>query len=716
MATLLLGITGYILWYQYMRGASVSGPAVYAGSQACASCHEKESVAWQQSHHYHAMEHASEQSVRGDFNNASIEYFGRRTRFHRDGKQFLVTTENEQGQDQTFLVQYTLGYDPLQQYLVSFPDGRVQALPFAWDTRSKQAGGQRWFHLYPGDNITPRNPLFWTRPLQNWNYMCADCHTTGFSKNFSDVENRFDSRWKELGNGCESCHGPGSLHIQQMQKNTASIADRFILPLHAQSQQIDQCGVCHARRDRLKEGVAEEKINDSWKPELLHESLYFSDGQIRDEVFEIGSFMQSKMYGAGVTCSNCHEPHSGSLRAEGNMLCGQCHAPSIYDDKKHHFHLADSKGARCTSCHMPERTYMVVDVRHDHRFSVPRPLQSEKIQSPDACTSCHVGKSKSWAEEVILSHRASGKSPGPPHFGLLLWQARFEKQAAMKSLGSLVTDDRYAAIARASALVELGRHPDQVTVQVISQQLQSQNAMIRGAAVEAMAGWPPEQSMPLLVNHLSDESRAVRFAMAPVVASVDVRVLTAQQQKQRLDLLREYEQWLLEHADRADAQVARASLALARGDREAAQELFEKALQRDPASLAAHLNYADFYRALGDDARAEKLLLKALEIYPDSADAHYALGLLRVRQKQLDEALISLREAAKLAPANSHYAYVYGVGLYEAGNLRNSLHYLKIAQERFPANRAIREAREAYCSEARPRELVIDFCDIQPKQ
>lgn len=315
--------------------------AHFVGSQACAGCHPVEQAAWSSSHHRHAMEPAGANTVLADFGDVTFRYFGRETHFSRRDSGFLVTTENLQGRAETFRVAYTLGYFPLQQYLVALDDGRIQALPFAWDARPRERGGQRWFHLYPDGNVTPSDPLFWMRPRQNWNHMCGDCHTTRFSKRFSDATGRFDSQWSELGNGCESCHGAGSAHLEAARGGAAGgLARGLVNGLHTQTEQLDQCGACHARRVRLREDASHERMLDTWRPELLQDGLYFVDGQIKDEVFEIGSFLQSKMAARGVACSHCHDPHTGRLRAEGNALCTRCHDRQTFDGPQHHFHVA----------------------------------------------------------------------------------------------------------------------------------------------------------------------------------------------------------------------------------------------------------------------------------------------------------------------------------------------------------------------------------------
>jgi len=680
-----------------------NNPAHFVGSQQCEGCHQSEAEHWKQSDHYHAMELPNEKSVLGDFNNTAFNYFGRKTQFTQNAGHYFVNTEDQQGKLQRFEVAYTLGYKPLQQYLVKFPDGRIQTLPFAWDTRKKSEGGQRWFHLYPHDNITPDNPLFWTRPLQNWNHMCADCHTTDFSKNFINKSNTFDSHWQETGNGCESCHGAGSAHVELMKNHPdTKINNLLINALKTQTEQMDQCGACHSRRDRLQENTAHEKMGETFRPVFIQPGLYFPDGQIQDEVFISTSFMQSKMYAAGVTCTNCHNPHTTKLKIEGNALCTQCHDKETYDTKKHHFHTENSTGAQCVSCHMPTRTYMVVDPRHDHRFSIPRPDLSKKIGSPDVCESCHHKK-------MQLPKMSNEQAP---HFGETFWRAQHEQlftnsassrpENAEHSLEKIILDEKTNNIVKASALMELENYLSPSALQLIADQLRNPDAMIRLGAVESLNGAAPEQRMPLLLTVLSDSSRAVRLAIAPMLAGVDVGN-TAQpgsdQQNQLQKIYSEYKSWLEANSDRGTALVNLASFYLAQGDAETAKTLFEKALQRDEKSLAAYLNYADYYRSAHDDSTAEALLRKALVIYPDSADAHYALGLLLVRTHQYPAALAELQQAQQRAPDQSQYAYVYGVGLYSSGQQERGLAVLEKAQEAFPANTQILSALVSYATE-----------------
>ncbi|MGZ8322433.1 MAG: cytochrome c3 family protein [Rhodoplanes sp.] len=338
----------------------------------------------------------------GDFSDTRFDYFGVRSRFFRENGKFLVETDGPNGKLGVFEIKYTFGLDPLQQYLVEFLDGRLQALSIAWDSRPKDQGGQRWFQLYPDEQIRHDDFLHWTKPNQNWNFMCAECHSTGVRKNYDAATDRFATSWAEISVGCETCHGRGSRHVawardEQRRRSSAQVDDptkglvvRFdertgvTWPLDPATgnalrnatpallrKEVETCGFCHARRGRFSEDwVPGRWLSDTHVVSPIAHGLYQADGQTRDEVYDYGSFKQSKMFAAGVTCSDCHDPHSGKLRFSGDNTCLQCHSSAVYANARHARHEAANPPLACVSCHMPARTYMVVDRRHDH--SLPR--------------------------------------------------------------------------------------------------------------------------------------------------------------------------------------------------------------------------------------------------------------------------------------------------------------------------------------------------------
>ncbi|MFH1264437.1 MAG: multiheme c-type cytochrome, partial [Planctomycetota bacterium] len=264
--------------------------ATYVGREVCGRCHEKELREWTGSDHDLAMDHATSETVLGNFDDQEFTHFAVTSKmFRRDGE-FFITTDGGDGQMQTFPIKYTFGFRPLQQYLVEFPDGRVQCLPITWDTEN-----ERWYHLYPGEPIPHDDVLHWTRPLQNWNYMCAECHSTNLQKNYSLADNAYHTTFSEIDVSCETCHGPGSLHVE-LADAWGVFWDRrygYGLPrLKAPDPrvEIETCAPCHSRRRIVFPGSRPgRKLLDHYLPEVLDNNLYYADGQVLEEDYVYGS-------------------------------------------------------------------------------------------------------------------------------------------------------------------------------------------------------------------------------------------------------------------------------------------------------------------------------------------------------------------------------------------------------------------------------------------
>src|SRR5262245_34165370 len=478
--------------FRFARGAGIPDAAPtpiatrsesrYVGSRACLSCHADQAERWRTSQHHDAMSEAADNTVLGKFDDSTLTYAGTTsTFFKRDGR-FFVRTDGRDGQLTDFQIKYTFGVYPLQQYLVAFPDGRIQALSIAWDSRPKKDGGRRWFHLYPTERVTHDDELHWTRPLQNWNFMCADCHSTGVRKNYDAAADRFSTSWADINVSCEACHGPGSRHLEWAQTKRSSRTDaqndRGLTAVlderhgvtwnvdvgtgnavrsHARTtdREIEVCAQCHSRRGQIAEGYrAGAPLLDHYFPALLTSPLYHADGQQQGEVYNWGSFLESRMYAKGVTCSDCHEPHTGKLRLEGNALCSGCHLASKYDTAEHHHHSPAGPGTACVSCHMPAATYMVVDPRRDHSLRVPRPDLSATLGTPNACNGCHTNRDAGWAAarvEAWFGHDPGGNQRFGPAFSL----AHAETRDRQADLQAVANDANEAPIARATALAQL---------------------------------------------------------------------------------------------------------------------------------------------------------------------------------------------------------------------------------------------------------------------
>jgi predicted CXXCH cytochrome family protein len=651
------------------KGAAPSAPARFVGSQACAGCHAQAYARWQSSQHALAMQHATDKTVLGDFGGAKFRYADIDSTFYRRDGRFFARTDGPNGKLGEFEIKYTFGVYPLQQYLVEFPGGRLQALSIAWDARPKAAGGQRWFHLYPKERIDYRDELHWTKRQQNWNFMCADCHSTDVKKNYDAASDTFKTTWSEISVGCEQCHGPGSRHAADPKQALAK-------------PDLDTCAQCHARRSQIAEGFhGGERFLDHYRPELLAPGLYWPDGQQRDEVYIWGSFLQSRMHRLGVTCGNCHEPHTAKLRADGNAVCAQCHEPKKFDAPAHHFHRA---GARCVDCHMPTTTYMVVDPRRDHSLRIPRPDLTASLGVPNACNGCHADKSARWADEALL--RWYGQRPkGFQHFAHAL------AEGSGADLAALAQDPSQPEIARASALAELERRPAREAVDAVRSGLAQADPLLRLGALGALRAFPPDARLAMAQPLLEDPLRLLRIEAASAVAGAPgAEALPAFQRAAA-----EFERTQRLNADRPEARVTLGAFLAQRGQADRAEAELRSAIALAPEFEPAYVNLADVYRMQGRDAEGLAALDEGLKQAPRSAVLHHARGLALVRLKRLKEALPALERAARLAPGDARFAYVYAVALNEAGRKREALAELDRALERHPRDAQLLSARQA---------------------
>jgi Tfp pilus assembly protein PilF len=720
---------GIFVWHRSLGpgrdAARAAAPApaaglasTYVGEPACTPCHESQTKEWRQSHHARAMAAASEATVLGDFNSASFTYAGTTTTFSKRDGRFFVRTDGPDGRLHDYEIAYTFGFTPLQQYLVAFPGGRYQCLPIAWDTRPKEKGGQRWFHMYPSERITATDPLHWTGPNQNWNYMCADCHSTNLVRHFDLATNTYATTWSEINVSCETCHGPGSAHVTWANDrkrrgltgrdsspmglavrglravdysgfgvgDASSLASR---PANRQRQQaeVQACAPCHARRGPITQVPDPGKtFLDSYRPALLDDGLYYPDGQILEEDYEYASFTQSRMYAAGVTCSDCHNAHSLKQRGTGNNVCGHCHLPLTYDTPSHHHHKQGTDAARCPSCHMRTTTYMVVDPRYDHSFRVPRVDYTLKYGIPNACTTpCHADKSVKWSNDAIIKWYGPDRKRGNEYVAALD-AARRGRPEAESALRAAIKTPAFPPIARATALALLGEYYSPASIDALQAGLTDPEAIVRASAARTLVSLPPPDRVRLGRPLLTDPVRAVRAWAASSLAGTPPDLLTGDE---AADLARAAEEYIaleMAVAERPEAHLNLSSLYLRQGRAKEAEAELRTALRLDPNNVPARVNLADLYRTAGREAEGGKLLAEAVQLAPQAAEPAHALGLLYIRQGKRDEATALLERAYKLQPATPRYGYVYAVALHDAGRAGEAIAVLAAVQAARPTD------------------------------
>ncbi|RCS54160.1 ammonia-forming cytochrome c nitrite reductase subunit c552 [Bremerella cremea] len=662
-AGLLLLLVGFSLvaadWYYALPSDT---PLTYVGRNSCIECHQQQNQAWEGSDHDLAMDLATEETVLGTFDGAEIEHFGITSRMFRQDGKFMINTEGPDGLMQDFEIKYVFGVRPLQQYMVEIEPptpgsapgsiGRVQVLRVSWDTTKNQ-----WFYLSPPDvneKLSVDDPLHWTGRTQNWNHYCADCHSTDVHKNFDLATNTYHTTFSEIDVSCETCHGPGSAHVK-LAKSHSLFWDRNLGyglktlkgdTKEAQINQVETCAACHSRREVICPTYQRgDNYYDQYSNELLAPHTYYCDGQIMEEDYVYGSFIQSKMFHKGIRCTDCHDPHTAKLKFEGNLLCTSCHQHPAgkYDTSAHHFHAIGSSGASCVECHMPETTYMEVDPRRDHSIRIPRPDLSVNLGTPNACTKCHLDKADlpreehpeitrydqwmtlarngdeqvraalakvdQWALDAVDKwYGPTSKLPQEESFAYPLAHAWSNQPDAGEGLQKLVKNPNQPNIVRASAMMYLQNYLTEDSVKTALRYLTDESPQVRISAIDTLQ---EIRTLPrklqgdvldALMNRLTDKERAVRVQAA----------------------------WALANQDPAALKLRGKSEAFQRALNERIEQL-----ERDGDQPSSFLSLGVLYERLGDIAKAEQAYRTAIRIDPDFTGPRSNLvNLLEARQSQ----------------------------------------------------------------------------------
>ncbi|WP_192022677.1 tetratricopeptide repeat protein [Shewanella sp. WPAGA9] len=720
---------------------SITQAAEFVGTDQCIDCHQTEYKDWQGSHHDMSMRHANAESVLGNFDNTSLTVKGEVYRLFKIDDQYWVNTKGPDGKFNDYQISYTFGYHPLQQYMVEFPDGRLQLIPLAWDARDQNLGGQRWFHLYP--DMEPYDEFFWTNNGQNWNYMCADCHSTNISKNYDAEKNQYNTTWSEINVGCEACHGPASDHLYwaSQQPNTSNVkakikgnsqathqddsktkineatfgfertlspkvgkwiykkGQKILTPTEVKgSDQLATCGQCHSRRAQISD--QNDHINGSFYDKYILNAvtadLYYPDGQIYDEVFVLGSFKQSKMHQAGVVCSDCHNPHSNKLNAPIESICFKCHLPSEYTADTHSQHKSGTDAAQCVTCHMPKTTYMDVDPRADHSFKVPRPDISLKIGTPNVCTSCHTDKDNQWADNAIKQRYPQSNYRQSDSFATVFAQAAVGVPTSGDSLSYIAQNNANPDIIRASALSRLSDYPGQNALVAIMRGVKHEDPQIRLGAIAGVASYPFSDRWQIISPLLDDPVLAVRTETASSLIN-DWASMTHSQQEKLRPALDEYLAIQSFNADRGFGLMNTANVYLAQGKIQQAEKIYLKAIEIEPIFATSYANLADLYRQTGDDDKSLAILKQGMNNQPKAGLLRYSAGLNLYRQQQLAEAIDYFEQATKVEPRNPQYWYVLG-----------------LAQEKIDIKKAMNSIEQAYKVGNNPQHLYA-LCEFKIK-
>jgi Tfp pilus assembly protein PilF len=704
---IVLSFPAYMIRIAVERSKSViqTGP-FYTGRASCIECHKKEDDLWKGSHHALAMDTATVKTVLGNFDNFEFRYKGNVHRmFKKDGK-FYINTNGPNGIFADFLIAYTFGYTPLQQYLVPFEDGKLQCLPIAWDTEKK-----RWFHLgdtvYAGQDIKPDNWLYWTNQAQNWNGMCADCHSTNLRKNYNPSTGAFKTTWSEIDVSCEACHGPASDHIEWAKLPEGSRPPDVNTGLIVKTRDLDNkellnvCARCHSRRSIMSDYQNNnDDLLNYMIPQLITQPIYHADGQILDEDYEYASFTQCKMFEKGIKCSDCHDSHSVRTLKDDNELCMKCHRPDLYNTPSHHFHkmpdpqgkhlinrgkpdYIQGTGAQCVNCHMVGRFYMGNDYRRDHSFRIPRPDLTISIGTPNACNDCHLDKSVAWSQGFIEKWYGSKKRP---HYGEIFSAANRRDPKAVPDLILYAQNELFPLMVRATAVSLLANYDDSLSKKAVEKALSDPASLLRHSALNGFQPQNVQSFEKLLLPLLNDPVKGIRTEAAIRLSVVPENQLSEPARKARKSALDEYVNVNLYTSDFPGGRYNLGVMYANSGDFEKAAECYRAALKIDGLFYMAKVNLATVYNQQKKNEDAERLLKEVLTENPEISQVNYSLALLLAEMGKIEESHKFFLKAAELLPDQPRILYNLGLVENSQGNPDKAEDYFLQALKRDPDN------------------------------
>ena len=647
----------------------------------CVNCHANDVSQWHTSDHYKSMGDMTTDFILGDFTNVTVKHHSQTARFYQIKTDYLVDL-TEQGQTKTYRINNTFGHYPLQQYLVSLNNGALQVLPFSWDSRSKEDGGQKWFPAYANEDIKKNDRLHWKQPLFNWNGMCEDCHSDGLKRNYDLTANQFATQFDHINVGCQSCHGKmksghdkksplrKSIPTGSWQRNHGENVAKWAGE-ERDNQFMESCFACHSLRSPLLDGIDVKKtFLDQFTPDLLSRSMYFPDGQIKEEVFVYGSFLQSKMHAAGVNCLDCHDKHTMKTKLQGNGLCLQCHNPETYEQVSHTHHDLNTDGGQCVNCHMPERTYMGVDPRRDHSFVIPRPKLSLKFGVPNACTTCHKNNNDQWAATVIEQWGASKNQPSADQLNYL--QLQHSGFLPIYDHLKLANSGGLSVIKQANVISLLPNSTNTINEKNIKPWINSHEPLIRLSAARIGYLLPEAERIKSYSILLNDPVKAVRVAAAENL--IGMKVNDFSQFKIALQELidaNDINSW------RGEGLTNQSILYSKLGKVRETIKSLQKAIEIDPYFSPAYVNLAEQFRIQNNVKDEKATLVLGVNNNPDSGALHYAMGMHLIRTKNAIDAVTSFDKAKQLEEDNLQYAYLYFLSLDNIGKTKQALQAIK---------------------------------------
>ena len=615
------------------------------GPDACANCHAQAVEDWKQSHHAKANRPVSVRRDSAAFTpTRQIKESGVTYEMVQIGDDFKLRVIPEEGPPDEYDLVGVIGETPIRQYLAHLPGNRFQTISASYDVINDQ-----WVDVFAGEDRMPGEWGHWEGQGMNWNANCAYCHVTEYEKAFDYEGNAYHSIWSQQGLACAECHTGLEEHLAAAQNGDYTTGLTQLDRVQTQ----DNCVTCHSRRDQLTADafLPGDAYHDHFSLSLPDQpGLYYADGQILDEVFVHASFEMSRMSHAGVTCMDCHNPHTLEpiLPVQNNMLCMRCHEGGVMDAPiiepvEHSFHAEGSTGNRCIECHMSETVYMQVDWRADHGFHSPDPLMTKEHGIPNACNKCHQEETVDWAvehAEAWYGEKLEGSRQRER--ARAISQAYANEPAAIPALLELANEEEISAWQATYTGLLANYLPNAQAESHLRDMLDHESELVRERATVGITRLETGEAM--LMDKFGDASRSVRIAASRGMEMRNQEVVDPV-------AAREWAEYLNFNSDRPQALFIKANQANRRGN--AQSEVFQhvqRAIALDRVNPEMHHQGAILLSGAGLNKEARKQLFTGWELAPQDPRFPYSLGLLAAEANDLETAVGYLEETVAMEP------------------------------------------------------------------
>ncbi|HEY3816987.1 MAG TPA: multiheme c-type cytochrome [Polyangiaceae bacterium] len=515
----------------------------YVGAAACAECHRAIYDAWQRSPHGRSMAAATPESVLAGFDGPPVTLADGSVSFSRDGDGFFMDIASRTGHERRKVDVVLASGRQHQLYAVKGADGALSLLPVVWATKVKE-----WLplSLYQAADLDPESAKYWG--AQDMTKGCVSCHLSQAYRHVGPDGVR--SAYVDLSVNCEACHGAGAEHVRRRRAGRTDEVYRNLAPLSS----VDEsrvCGGCHGFQ--LKRYVfppADDKLPQIFVMSLINESLR-PDGTQHGTSYQYPAHVLSAGFREKILhCKDCHAPHGLEARdkfgesAQGalsNKQCTDCHeelvAPKPVAAHTHH-----PASVRCVDCHMSYSWVGDDDRKHqrtsDHSISIPHPEESLAFGTPNACTTCHVGKTAGWSVDALRKWKAKN-ALGVRDWVETIAMARKVVPGAAGRLAGMLTDPNTVPYLKASALdLLLLQAPDPSLVQTVAPYATDPDPYLRGRAIRLLDQLDPGGRSRWRALGLGDAHPYVRMETFSMIK--DVETLTPQAIERQLADVLEY--------------------------------------------------------------------------------------------------------------------------------------------------------------------------------